>query len=346
MKIACSCAGEGFGHAARMVVLQGLLEPVHRVEWFIPREVQGFLQGKIPGFRCRTIPAFTFTKKDDRVLLVPTVLGNLGRILAFPFRVMALAQVLRREGIQAVIADFEPHLPRAARLAGIPVLQINHPGIVTRYPAPGPAEAATCLGARLLEGPWDRRIHISFYGGDMAPLLRKSLFRHPLAHNGTVVFNLKESLRPEALRVLAEKPRLKAELYPRPGGNFDLALAQCSAVVSTAGHQIIAECLALGKPLLVLPQKGQWEQELNARMLETLGLGMRGSLATLSADLDRFEARLPEFREAMMRTWPPGFRKGDGTADLARALGDFLEEGPSARLASPETGDAPRQRAD
>jgi hypothetical protein len=44
----------------------------------------------------------------------------------------------------------------------------------------------TALATRLLEGPWNDRILISFYKGDVGPILREEIFAHPVQDDGTV----------------------------------------------------------------------------------------------------------------------------------------------------------------
>ncbi|WP_433607192.1 glycosyltransferase family protein [Dactylosporangium sp. CA-139114] len=58
--------------------------------------------------------------------------------------------------------------------------------------------------------------------------------------------------------------------FDRPA--FTAALASCSAVISTAGHQLLSECVYLGKPVLGVPFD-VYEQHFNAMMLERFGIG-------------------------------------------------------------------------
>ena len=45
------------------------------------------------------------------------------------------------------------------------------------------------------------------------------------------------------------------------------------AVVSTAGNQLVGEALYLGKPVLVMPERVNFEQAINAHYLEQSGAG-------------------------------------------------------------------------
>jgi len=53
-------------------------------------------------------------------------------------------------------------------------------------------------------------------------------------------------------------------LHPIDEDNFLDHLARCSGYVTTAGFESVAEALYMGKPVLVVPVKGQYEQACNA----------------------------------------------------------------------------------
>jgi hypothetical protein len=60
--------------------------------------------------------------------------------------------------------------------------------------------------------------------------------------------------------------------YPVQSQAFLRDLAGCATFLSTAGFQGPAEAIFLGKPLIVAPQSGQYEQRLNAAALKRLGV--------------------------------------------------------------------------
>ena len=49
-------------------------------------------------------------------------------------------------------------------------------------------------------------------------------------------------------------------------------LANCRAVISAAGNQLIGEALHLGKPMFVLPEGSHGEQSINGFFLRTMGV--------------------------------------------------------------------------
>jgi uncharacterized protein (TIGR00661 family) len=52
-------------------------------------------------------------------------------------------------------------------------------------------------------------------------------------------------------------------------------LASCKGIIATAGFTLISEALYLGKPYLAFPMEGQFEQQLNAHMLQQQGYGAK-----------------------------------------------------------------------
>jgi UDP:flavonoid glycosyltransferase YjiC (YdhE family) len=320
MRIAYSCAGEGFGHATRTAVIGPLLQESHDIVYFIPETVKGFTSSRIGDAQYERIPHFAFTKRGERVLLFATVFRALPLALAFPLVLVRLVRKLHSLRIDAVISDFDPFLPCAARMLGIPVLQINHPGIVQRVLSIHPQALLTSLATRILEGPWNERMHVSFYGGDVGPIIRREVFARPISDEGFVLLNLKPCFRPIVLPIL-ERMGIRYRLFPDPRADFLSALASCSCVLSSAGHQIIAESIALNKPIMVIPQGGQWEQQLNAQMVDRTGKGCSTTIDHLEANLPEFLVGLERYRSNIL---PASFTVTDSSQEIVRRIEDFL----------------------
>ena len=56
--------------------------------------------------------------------------------------------------------------------------------------------------------------------------------------------------------------------------NFVTDLIQATGIIATAGFSLSWECIQIGKPMYVIPQKNQYEQYANAGRLEKLGQAM------------------------------------------------------------------------
>jgi len=343
MRIAYSCAGEGFGHAARMIALVPDLTDNHRVYLFVPPTVKTFVKTRLPKVPVLEIPCFTLTKRGNRIDYSRTLFNALRMALILRPTVRRLAQQLRMLHVDIVLSDFDPLLPWAARVAKIPIVQMNHPGIVQKYVSYEPQSWITSLLARYLEGPWDKRIHVSFFGGDVGPVLRKGLYRHIIRDDGFLAVNLKEDARAKILPILDSIPGLQYRLYPAPQADFDEGLATCSAVITGAGHQTLSEALCMGKPVLSIPQEGQFEQLLNARMLERSGRGTFCTVQTLPKELPRFLAHLDAYR--IPRVLPRDFYVRDSRTRLLFLLNRYFETLTHHTVPEYEINDTPERMA-
>jgi uncharacterized protein (TIGR00661 family) len=160
--------------------------------------------------------------------------------------------------------------------------------VVLRDPSLRPQAVTAKLLSWFLMGSYEERMLCSFYNGDVGPIVRRELTELSTARENYYVVYLKPSYRRVVTRRLAELGITNVEVFPNPQKDFLSALARCRGVISSAGHQFMSEAIVLGKPAFVIPQRGQYEQELNARMLERSGRGAWGTLGTLERTLPRF----------------------------------------------------------
>jgi uncharacterized protein (TIGR00661 family) len=54
---------------------------------------------------------------------------------------------------------------------------------------------------------------------------------------------------------------------------FVADLASCSALICTAGNQLVGEAIYLGKPVLAIPEPGNYEQYVNAHFVARMNAG-------------------------------------------------------------------------
>jgi hypothetical protein len=78
------------------------------------------------------------------------------------------------------------------------------------------------------------------------------------------------------------------------------SLASCEGLITGGGFESPAEALYLGKKLMVIPMKGQYEQQCNAAALTDMGVSVRKDL-----DLSELVNWLfPEFGETRQKKSP------------------------------------------
>ncbi|MFW5696109.1 MAG: glycosyltransferase family protein [Alkalispirochaeta sp.] len=287
-RLVFSCTGEGMGHAARVAALATELSSTYQIFIFAPRSRHGFLREHVPEAQLFDIPYFSFSKKNERVEYVPTVIQNFDKLLRFHISVRRLARVLAEIQPTACVSDYDPFVAFAARRLGIPVMQLNHPSVILRSPAIGFQAIVAKLFSWLLMGYYDKRVLCSFYNGDVGPIVRRALAEQPVRREDFFVVYVKPCYRRVVSRKLRQLGITNVELFPNPHKDFRSAMARCKGVISSAGHQFISEAIVLGKPAFVIPQRGQYEQHLNARMLERSGFGAWGTLKNLHKTLPQF----------------------------------------------------------
>jgi uncharacterized protein (TIGR00661 family) len=151
-------------------------------------------------------------------------------------------------------------------------------------------------------------------GGDVVRtgilLRREILSAHPVVGEHVLVY-LRRFAQPavlESLRNIGRPVRIYG-LGKRPAeGNcsfhevgeqgFLNDLTSCYAVLSNAGNQLVGEAMYLRKPLLALPEFGNFEQAVNAFFIREVGAGDWVACDRFQqSDLDSFLQRVPEFRE-------------------------------------------------
>lgn len=79
-------------------------------------------------------------------------------------------------------------------------------------------------------------------------------------------------------------------LKPFSEDQFMLDLASARAIISGGSFTVLTESLALRKPILSLPIKGQFEQEMNAFYLEKAGYGKNCKSITKKVIEDFFKS--------------------------------------------------------
>jgi uncharacterized protein (TIGR00661 family) len=322
-KIVISMAGEGRGHAARVRALTENLRERHEVVLLAPGDAHAFLAPHYAGteVRVREIPCLRYHYRASGTI---AFLGQLGRLVG------QIEALLREEAPDLGITDFEPLLPRAARRLGIPFLSINHQHFLVvsdlselpwwlrahvSYMAP-------VVGA--FHGGQRRTLVSSFYFPKLKPawegraeqigvFLRPEVLAARPTNAGHLVAYLRRHAPDSAISALRECGRevLIYGLGARPAegrlcfrpispAGFVADLAAADALISTAGNQVVGEALHLGKPVLAMPEAGNYEQYINGFFLERSGAGVSVALPSLDAPrIGAFLDRLADYRAAI-----------------------------------------------
>lgn len=111
-------------------------------------------------------------------------------------------------------------------------------------------------------------------------------------------------------------------------------LVRCHAVISNAGNQLIGEAYYLEKPVLALPESGNFEQQVNGYLIDASGGGIsRDPDQFDSQDLFEFLKRVSELRENLKHI------DACGNRTAIAAIERFLSEVASGPLSRPADND-------
>jgi uncharacterized protein (TIGR00661 family) len=350
VKIAYGVLGYGQGHATRALSVLPLLERHHEVMILSSGDALHALSPTYPVYKVPNL-RYEYNEAGKRCLF-RTGASHWSTVWDALFGGPALDGVmraLRDFAPDVAVCDCDPFVHTAAARLGIPRVSFDHFGVLAFCKIAMPWVDRLCAARdvatyRRLIGNPQRIVVSSFFdappkrsGVTLVPALVRDEVRRAKASAGEHLLvylnNGAHQLTPhveEALRGLrmpvivygterrGDDGRLSFRAPARAG--FVNDLARSIAVFSTAGNQLVAEALHLGKPMLVMPENTV-EQRTNARAIEAMGFGRaldHERLTTLA--MRGFLSEVPRYRASAR-----GFAR-DGTNDAAAALLRFAAE--------------------
>lgn len=286
MNLLYAIQGTGNGHLSRALDIVPLLQQrAERVDVLVsgpPADVQLPFAVR---YRCHGM-GFIFGKKGGINFVKTFVQLNSAAFL----REMRLLPV---ESYDLVISDFEPVSAWACRLREVPCVALSHQCAVLSEAAPRPKQD-DWVGRAVLRhyAPATQQFgfHFQRYEPHIAtPVIRQQVRQLQPRNEGhytvylpafdeeTLVRRLRYLSHAVRWEVFSKHSTQEAEhgnvrVRPVSGAAFTDSLARSAGVLCGAGFETPAEALYLGKKLLVVPMKQQYEQACNAAALADMGV--------------------------------------------------------------------------
>jgi uncharacterized protein (TIGR00661 family) len=197
------------------------------------------------------------------------------------------------ESYDLVISDFEPVSSWACKLREVPCVALSHQSAVLHPAVPRPGRddpAGRAVLRHYAPSTAQYGFHFESYGpGIFTPVIRPQVRELSPTNQGhytvylpafdeqTLVARLRYLSPGTRWEVFSKHSRQPArygqvQVWPVSGDAFLHSLAQSAGVLCGAGFETPAEALYLGKKLLVIPMKQQYEQQCNAAALAKLGV--------------------------------------------------------------------------
>jgi uncharacterized protein (TIGR00661 family) len=327
LRILYGVNGEGMGHATRSEVVVDSLLARHDVRVMASGAAFRFLADRLP--LVEEIFGPTFALKEGEIRRWATVRQSVE--LAWH----ELPETIRRWVDEVddwkpdvVISDFEPLTGVYARVTRTPLICVGNINMLDRC-----RHDREIIGKDREDFLLARTVAHSMVPGAVEYIVT-TYFRPPVARGGTtlvppivrpeivdaesvrgehlVVYSsgdeaLIEALRSAGIRCLVYGMRGgpdeavtdgNLELRPRSNDGFIEALRSARGVVAGGGFSLLSEAVYLGKPILSVPLRGQFEQTMNARYTERLGYGVCAPTPTPEIVRD-FVRRIPEFERTL-----------------------------------------------
>ncbi len=283
MKILYGVQGTGHGHISRAKVVLPKLREYAEVDVLI----SGYnfhmdLDGEI-AYKARGI-SLTYDKKGS-VDFLNTAL-NLN-----PVKLIKDVHTAPVQEYDFVVNDFEPITAWAAQNAGVPCVGISHQASFMSTKVPRPVKKSfVAEGVMKHFAPFSIAVGSHYLRYDdfiEPPIIRKQIKElNPVSGDHITVylpafdheslcsvFNNIRQIEWHVFSPTCEKAYQKGNVKVKPIGkeSFLKSFESCLGVVSSTGFETTSESMFLGKKLLTLPIKNQYEQLSNAAAIEELG---------------------------------------------------------------------------
>jgi uncharacterized protein (TIGR00661 family) len=283
----------------------------------------------------------TFAMQDGQIRRWATVVQNLrnaGREL--PETVREWIARVNEWRPNVVITDFEPLAAVYARTSRTPLVAVDNINMLARC-----EHDDEIIGAEREDYRLARAVTRNMVYGAVEYVVT-TFFEPPIARGGTTL--VPPIIRPEIIDAVSERgehlvvyssgePRLLEALKssgvpcrvygmrggpeedetdgnltfrPRSNEGFVDDLRTARGVIAGGGFSLLSEAVYLGKPMLAIPLRGQFEQLMNARYLEREGYGLCAA-DDEAPPVARFLDRLDDFESALA-----GYRQDGNTVTL------------------------------
>jgi uncharacterized protein (TIGR00661 family) len=324
MRILYGVVGEGMGHATRSCVILRHLAQKHDVQIVVSGRAHAFLRKAFPELEVHEIAGMNIAYEDNAVQRRRTALDFLKKLPAFAENFETFTRL--REGFhpELVVSDFESFAYFYAKKHDLPVLSIDNMQIMNRcaidedIEIPDDEQASFKMAKAIVKAKLphcDHYLITTFFFPPVRkartslfpPILRDAVLDAPRSTGDHVLVYQTSDTFHDLVPTLQRMPgrfyvyglKRDEELgnvtlkgFSEDGFVRDLASAR--AVLAGGGFSLMGEAVYLGKPMLSVPVKGQFEQTLNALYLQKLGYGEYHRELSETA-IAKFLERAPEY---------------------------------------------------
>jgi uncharacterized protein (TIGR00661 family) len=284
MKILYAIQGTGNGHLSRAMEIVPILLKNHEVDILISGTQAEVKFPFTVKYRFRGL-GFIFGANGG-IDLIETYKKNYIKDL------FAEINSLCMDEYDLVINDFEPVSAWASYLRNASCISLSHQAAVMNKKSPKPKDIDV-VGKAILKNyaPADATYGFHFKSYDdniFTPVIRSQVRNQKIRNKGHYTVYLPSYNDKRILKVLRGCGDIKWEVFskhnkkvfkdnniiiqPIDNEAFITSMASSAGVICGAGFETPAEALYMKKKLMVIPMKGQYEQQCNAAALKKMGV--------------------------------------------------------------------------
>ncbi len=295
MKVLYAIQGTGNGHLSRSMDIVPMLKQMAEVDVLVSG-MQGDLKLPFPVKYEFHGMGFVFGKKGGVDLWKSFYNSNFRKFLKE-------IKALPIEKYDLVISDFEPVSAWACYLKNKPCIGLSHQAAVMADEAPLP-DSSDVFGKLVLKQYAPVTVqygfHFKSFGNNIyTPVIRKQVRDMDVTDKGHYTVYLPAYNDERLIKQLSNFKQVQWDVFskhnnkvlkhrnitiqPINNEKFINSMASGRGVLCGAGFETPAEALFMQKKLLVIPMKNQYEQQLNAAALKSMGVPVVKSLKTKHA---------------------------------------------------------------
>lgn len=284
MKILYAIQGTGNGHVSRAMDVGPELEKHGEVDYLVSGAQVEISLPKETKYRSEGL-SFYFGKKGG-INLSKTIKSNSSR------RFLKEIKDFPIDSYDLIINDFEPITAWAAKIRGKRCVALSHQSALLSEKCPKP-ESKDVVGQMILRNYAPASVHYGFHFNAFdeniyTPVVRRSIREAKVSNKGHYTVYLPAYADEKIVEVLSKVKKVKWEVFskhnkkgfeegnvkvsPIDNRSFIESITSSEGVLCGAGFETPSEALFLGKKLMVIPMKNQYEQQCNAAAMEEMGI--------------------------------------------------------------------------
>ncbi len=280
MKIFYAVQATGNGHISRATEILPYLEQYGNVDIFLSGSNHS-LKTKLPiAYRSKGVSLFY--NSTGAVDLYKTLSSIQLK------KIWNEARFLPVEKYDIIINDFECITSMSCKMKNIPSIHFGHQASFQSDKTPRPAKkeiSGEWVLKNYAKGTTNIGLHFDSYDKNIfSPIIKSKIINSDPNDGGYITIYLNHFSDEAIITQLKKIKALKFELFssktempytidnikilPINNEMFNQSLINCHGIITGAGFETPAEALYLGKKLMVIPLKGQYEQKCNAAALK------------------------------------------------------------------------------